>query len=87
MHNICRACRPRRRKLPAPNKNNSAKAKGFNDRPGVGLDGVRPDAVAAAVSTVRVTVCDPPLASIIDGEKVAVAPEGNPLTEKFIAPA
>ena len=43
--------------------------------------------VAGAVWMVTVMVWDPPLAAMLDGEKLTVAPGGKPLTAKFTVPA
>jgi hypothetical protein len=39
-----------------------------------------------AVFTVIVTVCVPLLAAIVEGEKLAVAPVGRPVTENVTVP-
>ena len=40
----------------------------------------------ADVCTVKVTVCAPPLAAMLAGEKVAVAPAGKPVAVKLTVP-
>jgi len=75
---------PRLRMLPARGSSRRARASGAYFLVGLGCVGV---ASAAVVGTLMltVTICVPEPAARIDGEKVAVAPEGSPEADKVTA--